>query len=105
VTLDANGHCSPGRYCTVTVRVWLRPPGLSSLIWRATVVDRCTGGIRTLDRGSMIAEPGWRSAYTTVRLHLPHKRSIAVLAVVDSPVSVSSKPLVAPAGGGNCAPR
>jgi hypothetical protein len=75
---------------------------LSSLTWHAAAVNRCTGKVSTIDRGSMIAEPGWRSAYVTVRLRLPQQRSTAVLAVVDTPVSAASRPLLVPAGGGSC---
>jgi hypothetical protein len=102
VTFDPAGHCHADAACTATVRIWLRPPGLTSLKWHAALVDRCTGKIRTIDNGSMIAEQGWRSAYTTVRLHLPQKSSMAVLAVVDSPISAASRPVLVPSGGGSC---
>jgi hypothetical protein len=89
----------------VTVRVWLRPPGLTSLTWHAALVDRCTGAIGRVGSGSMIAEPGWRSPYATIRVHLPRKSSMAVLAIVDRPASAASRPLLVPAGGGTCARR
>lgn len=105
VTLTPHGTCKPGAVCAVTVRIHLRPPSLSALTWRAALVNRCTGKIHTIDHGSMIAEPGWRSAYTTVHLRLPHNGSMAVLAVVGSPVHAASRPLLVPAGGGSCARR
>jgi hypothetical protein len=105
VKLSPVARCSRGATCAVTVRMYLRPPGLASLTWHAALVNRCSGSIQRIDHGSMIAEPGWRSAYTTVHLRLPHLRSMAVVAVVDSPVSAASRPLLVPAGGGSCARR
>jgi hypothetical protein len=102
VTLDPAGTCKAGSTCTATVRMWLRPPGLSSLAWHAALVDRCTGKVHRIESGSMIAEPGWRSAYATVRLRLPQRASMAVFAVVDHPVSAASRPVLVPAGGGSC---
>ncbi len=102
VTLRPAHTCTAGSTCRVTVRVWLRPPWLSSFTWHAALVNRCTGAVRRIHTGSMIAEPGWRSAYVTVPLQLPHLRSMAVLGVVDSPVSAASRPLPVPAGGGSC---
>lgn len=102
VTLTPTGSCTAGAACAVTVKAWLRPPGLSQLTWHATLVDRCTGSTRPLESGAMMAEPGWHAPYTTVNLQLPQKSSMALLAVVDSPVSVSSRPLYVPAGGGSC---
>jgi hypothetical protein len=101
----AGGSCSAGRSCAATVTIHLRPPSLSQLSWHAAVVDRCTGAVTTVDRGSMIAEPGWTSIYATVALPLPKKSSMALVAVVDSPVAAASKPLLVPAGGGSCARR
>jgi hypothetical protein len=102
VTLKPLGTCKAGAVCAVNVRIHLRPPSLSALSWRAALVNRCTGKIHTINHGSMIAGPGWQSAYATVRLHLPHKPSMAVLAVVDTPVHAASRPLLVPAGGGTC---
>lgn len=102
VTLTPAHTCAPGAACPVTLKVWLRPPGLSRLTWRAALVDRCTGQTRTIDTGSMIAEPGWHAPYTDVRLRLPKKGSMALMAVVSAPVSAASRPLLVPAGGGRC---
>lgn len=102
VTLIPASTCTAGAVCTVTVRMWLRPPGLSRLTWHATLVDRCTRRSHAIESGAMIAQPGWRSVYTTVQLRLPHKSSMAVLAVVNTPVSASSRPLLIPADGGSC---
>jgi hypothetical protein len=33
---------------------------------------------------------------------LPQRASMAVLAVVDHPVSAASRPVLVPAGGGSC---
>lgn len=102
VTLHPTRACKRGATCEVTVRIHLRPPGLSSLTWHAVAINRCTGARHRIDHGSMIAEPGWRSAYATVPMRLPHERSMAVVAVLDSPVSAASKPLLVPAHGGSC---
>jgi hypothetical protein len=102
VTLTPAAACTPGAMCALTVQMWLRPPGLAQLSWHAVLVDRCTGRTRTLDSGSMVAEPGWQAPYTTVHLRLPRHSAMALLAVVDSPVSAASRPLYVPAGGGSC---
>lgn len=104
VKLNPVGRCSRGATCSVMVRMYLRPQGLSSLSWHATLINRCSGDTQRIDHGSMIAAPGWRSAYATVRLRLPDMRSMAVVAVVDSPVSAASRPLLVPADGGSCNP-
>jgi hypothetical protein len=102
VRLHPTRPCRPGATCEVTVRIRLRPPSLSALTWHATAFDRCTGTRHRIDRGSMIAEPGWRSVYATVRMPLPRADSLAVVAVVDTPVSVASRPMLVPARGGSC---
>ena len=102
VTMTPAKHCRAGADCLVTVRVWLRPPWLSALRWHAVSVNRCTRHRQRIGAGSMIAGPGWRSAYTTVALGLPDKPRLAVVAVVDKPVSAASRPLLVNTGARGC---
>ena len=84
------------------MRVWLRPPWLTGFSWHAVAVDRCTHHLRRIGAGTMIARPGWQSAYTTVALPLPDKPRLAVVAVVDKPVSAASRPLLVNTGTRGC---
>lgn len=102
VTLTPAARCRRGTSCVLTVRVWLRPPWLTAFHWHAAAVNRCTGHVRRIGSGSMIAGPGWRSAYATVRLRVPDKPRVALLAVVDRPVAAASRPLLVTTGTRGC---
>jgi hypothetical protein len=102
VTLTPVARCRGGAACAVTVRVWLRPPWLSGFHWHAAVVNRCTHSVRQIAAGTMIARPGWRSAYNTVQFRLPNRPRLALIAVVDRPVSAASRALLVTTGPRGC---
>ncbi|WP_051399616.1 hypothetical protein [Haloechinothrix halophila] len=104
VTIErAEGECTRGEVCPVRVDVRLDPSASHREIsWSLRIVDRCTDKIRKREGVTMAAAPGWQQVYGISRPTLPDSRSLAVVAVTDTPAKAASAPLLVSANRALC---
>ncbi|MGH3908880.1 MAG: hypothetical protein ACRDTE_32560 [Pseudonocardiaceae bacterium] len=99
--------CTPGAVCAVRVLVRLHPqpqpsPAPLAVKWTFRVVDRCTGGQRSVPGGVVSAAPGGTQIQAVSTVPLPPGRVLAVIAVTREPARAASGPLLVPARQGSC---
>jgi hypothetical protein len=98
--LDA---CRAGGACNAVVQVTVVPQDRPlDVIWGLEVVDRCRSGRESRPGGVLSVPPGRNRAVTTVVVPLPPARSLAVIPVTRSPVTVAGTPIRPVADGGTC---
>lgn len=103
IDLRALEPCTPGAVCAVRVLVRLHPqPVPLAVKWTFRVVDRCTGGQRSVPGGVVSAAPGGAQVQAVSTVPLPPGRSLEVIAVTSEPARAASGPLLAPARQGSC---
>ncbi|SNR52550.1 hypothetical protein SAMN06265360_108174 [Haloechinothrix alba] len=95
--------CEPGQACPLRVDVHMDREGTNRAVeWSLHVVDRCSDSVEEQPGMAVTAQSGWGQVYGISRPELPESSSLAVMAVTQEPVRVSSQPLEIPADGGTC---
>jgi hypothetical protein len=103
VVLTPVDPCQPGASCPVRVTIKITAhDDVKHLTWGFVLVDPCTGTRTDVPGGSMIAQPSWQHIYTTTRVPLPQRRSVALVAMTTAPVRAASAPVSVPAGHAQC---
>jgi hypothetical protein len=103
VTLRPLGRCSPGDSCLLRATADITPAAESRQVdFQVSIVNRCTGRVRTTDASTVVAEPGWTTVFVTTSVKLPRAGSLAAVAVTTAPARAASPPLLVPPSAGSC---
>ncbi len=103
VTIRPLTSCAAGGTCLLRATARITPAGQPRQVrLQVSVVNRCTGALRTVLAGSVTAQPGWTSVFVSASVALPRARSLAAVAVATAPARAASPPLLVPATGGSC---
>ena len=103
VTIRPLATCARGGTCVLRATARITPAGQPREVGvEVSVVNRCTGVVRTVPAGTVTAQPGWTSVFLTASVALPRAGSLAAVAVTTAPARAASPPLLVPATGGSC---
>lgn len=103
VSLRPLGTCRAGRPCPVRVTVAVTPSDtVQQVRWAITQFDRCRGTRATRATGTLVAQPGWTSAYDSRTLLLPRVRALALVAHTTTPAQAASRAVLIPATARTC---
>jgi hypothetical protein len=102
VDLRALAPCRAGAACPLRLTARFAPAYNGERVaWRVVAINRCTGVSSVLSRGQLTGQPG-PYVFDSTTATLPAARSIAVIAITDTPARAASPALLVPAGGGRC---
>jgi hypothetical protein len=102
VDLRPLAACTAKSSCPLRVTVRFAPAySGEQVVWRIAVFNRCTGSTSVVAHGQVAGAPG-SYVFDSTTATLPTARSMAVIAVTDTPARAASPPLLVPPGGGRC---